>query len=242
MPTPYGLKIVEACEGCERRTKAYFCDLGADAARALDRIKFSTTYPKGALIFVEGQEAHGAHILCAGRVKLSTSSGDARVLITEIAEPGEVLGLSAALSGESYEVSAEAVEPCQITFVRRDALLRFLAAHSDAALQAALQMSRNYRAAFAQVRLLGLSHSAAGKFARFILETSARSGYGQGDEEGDRRLRLTLTHEEIGQLIGASRETVTRLFSEFKSDHLIEVKGSTLFVQDTAALEALASY
>jgi len=106
-----------------------------------------------------------------------------------------------------------------------------------AALRAARQLGRNYRTAFEQVRLLGLSNSAAGKFARFLLEACERhrAEAGAGDH-----VKLSLTHEEIGQLIGASRETVTRLFSEFKSGALINVKGATLRVRDRAALEALA--
>ena len=56
------------------------------------------------------------------------------------------------------------------------------------------------------------------------------------------RLRLALTHEEIGQLIGASRETVTRLFSEFKHENLIQVKGAVLQLNHRPALEALATY
>jgi CRP/FNR family transcriptional regulator len=106
-------------------------------------------------------------------------------------------------------------------------------------LRAAQQLSRNYSAALEQVRMLGLSHSAAGKFARFLLEVEG--GGRNGDVHAD-RLKLALTHEEIGQLIGASRETVTRLFSEFKHEQIIEVKGTTLLLNDRRALEALANY
>ena len=53
------------------------------------------------------------------------------------------------------------------------------------------------------------------------------------------KLTLTLTHEEIAQMIGASRETVTRLFSEFKKKQHLQVKGSTLIIKNKAALESL---
>jgi CRP/FNR family transcriptional regulator len=239
MPASSGLNTVENCAACERRAAQHFCAFGDDALRNLDGIKFAVAYPKGGRVFVQGQEARGVYLLCEGRVKLSTSSGDARVLITQVAEPGEILGLGATLSGEPYEVTAEALEPCQLTFVRRAQFLRLLSENSNAALRAARQMSHNYRAAFEQVRLLGLSQSAAGKLARFLLEGCAATGQKPG---AGNRMKLTLTHEEIGQRIGASRETVTRLFSEFKHERIIEVKGSTLFVHNRGALEILTSY
>jgi CRP/FNR family transcriptional regulator, cyclic AMP receptor protein len=239
MSSSYGLNVVENRSECARRASRDSSDLHAAALCELCGHKFATVYPKGALIFLEGHESRGVHLLCAGRVKLSTSSGDARVLITQIAEPGEILGLNAVLSGDTYEVSAETLEPCRLTFVNSEHFLRFLDEHGDAALRAARQMSVNYRAAFEQTRLLGLSPSAAGKLARFLLDSCARDA--RATSMGA-RLILTLTHEEIGQRIGASRETVTRLFSEFKNGQVIQVRGAVILFQDRHALETIANY
>jgi len=86
------------------------------------------------------------------------------------------------------------------------------------------------------MRTIGLSHSAAEKFARFLFEQIAR-----GEKvDGEVRATLTLTHEEIAQMIGSSRETVTRLFSDFKRREILQVKGSTVIVRDFAALRKLA--
>jgi CRP/FNR family transcriptional regulator len=248
MRSPYGLEVVERCEGCARAGERSFCYLPEDALRALDALKFTAVYPKGALLFVEGQPSRGVYLLCSGRVKLTATSSDARVIITRIAEPGEILGLSAALSSEAHEVTAETVEPCQINFVRVEDFMRFLSEHGEASLKVARQLGRDYRAALEQVRMLGLSHSAAAKFARFLLGADSRAPNRNGNCNGAAktaaagRLKLTLTHEEIGQLIGASRETVTRLFSEFKSERLIEVNGATLLLNNRPALQALANY
>ena len=234
MHSPYGLEIVERCEGCRARRAHGFCDLPDAALRDLDAVKFTTLYPRGALLFVEGQPARGVYVLCSGRVKLSATSPDARVIITRIVRAGEILGLCATLSGNAYEVTAETLEPSQVNFVRRADFLRLLSAHSEAGLRAAEQLGRNYSAALEQVRMLGLSHSAAAKLARFLLEVGDAGGRAD-------RLKLALTHEEIGQLIGASRETVTRLFSEFKHENLIQVRGTTLLLNDRPALETLAA-
>lgn len=248
MRSPYGLEVIECCEGCARTSESSFCNLPSDALRAFDSLKFTTLYPKGALLFVEGQPARGVYVLCSGRVKLTATSRDARVIITRIVEPGEILGLCATLSAEPHEVSAETLEPCRINFIRCEEFLRFLSEHGEAALKVARQLGRNYGAALEQVRMLGLSHSAAAKFARFLLEAGSRtprsftSDNGASKHAAPDRFKLTLTHEEIGQHIGASRETVTRLFSEFKGERLIEVKGATLLLNNRPALQELANY
>jgi CRP/FNR family transcriptional regulator, cyclic AMP receptor protein len=238
MIAPYGLELVESCSGCAHRAGRLFCDLDDVALAALDALRFASAYPKGALLFVEGQTPRGVYLLCAGRVKLSTSASDAHTLITQIAEPGDLLGLSAVLAGAPYEVTAETLDSCYVNFIRREDFLLFLATHGNACLRAARQLSYDYHAALAQTRLLGLSHSAAAKFARFILDACAQQGQANGYGHS---MKLTLTHEEIGQLIGASRETVTRLFSAFKHERLIQLKGATLIVRDEPALVLLAN-
>lgn len=225
-----------SCRDCETRGETFFCDLTGDALRRLDAVRSAVEYAKGAVLFVEGQPARGVHVLCRGRVKLSACSGEARVLITGLAGPGDVLGLSAVVSGEPHEVTAEALDACRLAFVKREDFLRLLEEHSGAAVRATRQLSRNYQAAHRQVRLLGLSNSAAGKLASLLLEWCAR--HGRQTERGV-DLKLALTHEEIGQLIGASRETVTRLFTDFKRRQLVGVTGATLHVRNPSALEAM---
>jgi CRP/FNR family transcriptional regulator len=243
MSSPYGLEIVECCECCPRREELPFCDLTGEALRAFDELKSPALYPKGALFFLEGQPPRGVFVLCAGRVKLWSTSGDGHVIITHIARPVEILGLCATLTGEPHAVTAETTEACQVNFVGREDFLSFLASHPDACFRAAQQLSRNYRAALGKVRLLGLSYSAASKFARFLLESSGPAAGAGGEAQcGPDSLRLTLTHEEIGQAIGASRETVTRLVGEFKRGKLIEVRGATLLLSDRHSLERLAEY
>lgn len=102
-------------------------------------------------------------------------------------------------------------------------------------LRVAQQLGETYHSAVAEMRTIGLSHSVDEKLARFLLDLSA----GHDSGEGDVRVTLTLTHDEIAQTIGASRETVTRLFGEFKKKQLLQVNGSTLIIQNKAGLESI---
>ncbi len=237
MLTPYGLDIIENCLCCKMRAEHIFCDLPPAALRTFESIKYSTAYPKGAVLFVEGQEPRGIFVLCKGRVKLSICATDGKTLILKIAEPGEVLGLSATVGGKPYELTAETVDPCQVNFVKRDEFLRFLKEHSDACLRVAEQLSDKYNTACREIRSLGLSHSAVEKLAKLLLEWSARNGEAAKAEP---RVKLALTHEEIAQMIGTSRETVTRLFADLKKRQIVQAKGSTLLIRNKAALKSLA--
>ena len=131
--------------------------------------------------------------------------------------------------------TAGVIEPTQANFMAREDFLLFLRDHGKAALPAAQQLGETYHSAVAEMRTIGLSHSASEKLARFLLDL----GSDHTGVEGDIKLTLTLTHEEIAQIIGASRETVTRLFSDFKKKQLVQVKGSTVTIKNKPALESL---
>jgi CRP/FNR family cyclic AMP-dependent transcriptional regulator len=237
MRAPYGLEIIESCLSCPHREDRLFCNLPPAAVQALSAITSAAVYPKGATLFVEGQSPRGVFVLCSGRVKLSTSSADGRTLILRMSDAGEVLGLPATVTGKPYELTADVIEPAQANFIAREDFLRFLREHGEAALRVAQQLGETYHSAVAEMRSIGLSHSASEKLARFLLELSADHDQGNGEI----KLTLTLTHEEIAQIIGASRETVTRLFSDFKKKQLVQVKGSTVIIRNKAGLEQLVA-
>src|SRR6266436_1642921 len=93
MSTPYGLQITENCVICKLRHSGFFCDLPKQSVEDLDKIKYASAFPPGAVLFVEGQSPRGVYIICSGRVKLTTTSRDGKTLILRIAEAGEVLAV-----------------------------------------------------------------------------------------------------------------------------------------------------
>lgn len=235
MSSPYGLQLTENCLICKLREAGFFCELPKESLQELERIKYASGYPQGAVLFVEGQPPRGVYIVCSGRVKLSTTSRDGKTLILRIAQGGEVLGLHATVSGKSYELTAETLQPCQLDFIKREEFLRFLQNHGDACLNAARHLSQNCHNAYEMIRSLGLSHSVSEKMARLLLEWAS-----DGETTGDGiRIKVSLTHEEMAQLIGTSRETVTRVLGEFREKQLAQLRGSTLLIKNKAALERL---
>jgi CRP/FNR family cyclic AMP-dependent transcriptional regulator len=232
MRSPYGLNILDDCVTCPVREEHLFCNLPVHVTQKLNDIKSTAIYPKSAVLFIEGQRPRGVFVLCTGKAKLSTSSSEGKTIITKISEAGDVLGLNATVSNHPYEVTAEMIEPGQANFISREALLQFLREHGEVALRVAEQLSRNYYTAYEEIRTLGLATSPAEKFAKLLLSWGA-------EKNGDSQIRLTLTHEEIAEMIGTTRETVSRLFSDFKKKQLVQIKGSTLVIRNKPGLEKL---
>jgi CRP/FNR family transcriptional regulator len=233
--SPYGLPVVENCVSGVLRSSDGSFGLSEKTLEGLDRLQHATAYPEGALIFVEGQVPRGVFILCQGRVKLMATNRDGKTFIMKIAHPGEILGLHAAVTGSPYELTVETLQPSQLSFIGRADFLRFIKEHGDACLHVAQQLGNDCQAAYGVIRSIGLSHSVSEKLARLLLQWAADGRV----SEGAIRLKLALTHEEMAQLIGTSRETVTRTLGELKKRKVLELNGSTLVIRNKAALEQL---
>lgn len=225
------------CLSCHLRTDNFFCALSPESLQAFNQIKRATVFPERAIIFIEGQTPRGIFMLCQGQAKLSTTSRDGGTFILRIAKPGEVLGLHAVVTRKPYEVTVETMQPCQLNFVNREDFLRFLKEHGDACLHAAQQISGECRDAYEVVRSIGLSRSVSSRVAKFLL-ASATDGRVMN---GVVRAKFALTHEEIAQIIGTSRESITRVLSGFRKKDIVELKNSTLTIHNKPALEQLVA-
>jgi CRP/FNR family transcriptional regulator len=195
-----------------------------------------SNYPANVILFSEQELPKSIFIVLDGEVKLSINSSDGRRLILRIARKGEILGLASALSGNPYEMTAETLHPTRLVAIDRRDFLGFLARHPEAYQTLTEELGRQVTMACEQLRTVCLSSSVPEKLARLLLEWSEN---GQTTACGT-RLRFSLTHEEIGEFIGASRETVTRTLSIFKNRRLVASQGSMLTIPNRTALENYA--
>jgi CRP/FNR family transcriptional regulator len=212
--------------------------VGPDALALFERVAFTNVYPTGSVLFSEGETARAVYIVCKGAVKLSIASGDGKTLITHIAHAGEALGLSTAFGGHEYRSTAETLEPSQVKVLRRDEFLRLANNELEVSRRVSLQLGKDCDAANDHLRAIGLSHSAAEKFAHLILTWADENG--RASENGT-RVQVLMTHHDISQLIGTSRETITRLLKDFREKGIVSVKGSTLTIHNRSALDAMVS-
>lgn len=226
---PYGASAT-------RRPGEFFRQMSAEARKSFEMMEHPANYPPNAALFLEQDTPRGIFVLCEGRIKLSISSSDGKKLILRVAEPGDLLDMTAAVSGVPYEMTAETLHHCKITFIRREDFLRFLLEHPDAYQSLVRELSVNYQRACEKLRSVVLTTSVPERLARLLLE------WGSSGQETDRgiRVKVSMTHEEIGEFIGASRESVTRTLSDFKHRKLVALHGSTLMISNRMGLESFA--
>ena len=233
---PYNLGPSENCNVCDKRGGAFFCDLSAESLEQLDRVSYVNTYPPGAVLYVERQIPRGVYILCKGQAKLSVFSEEGRTLIIKIAGPGDLLGASACLSGHGYEATVETLTPCEVNFIKTEDFHRLLHSHGDICMKAAQQMSRQYQNACRELRWVGLSRCADWRVASLLLVWAEERGT-PGPVPG---FKMVLTHEGLAQMVGTTRETITRVIARFRRQGYITVRGATILLSNIAALRDIA--
>lgn len=232
-----GLEVIEKCLNRVHREELVFANLSAKASEELSAISVKATYPSGTRLFAHQQLAHGIFIVCSGRVDLFVSSGEDKTVSFGAAGPGDILGLTESVSGKRYHANAEVLEPSDLKFIPATQLAGFLERHGEVALRVAKQLCECFDQTFLEMRKRVFSVTAAGRFARFLLEYPSDLEV----EEDELRIKLPLTHKNIAQIIGVRRETLTRILNDFKRKKLLRVRGQTIIVENRAALELIAN-
>jgi CRP/FNR family transcriptional regulator, cyclic AMP receptor protein len=192
--------------------------------------------PATRILICEGEEPSRIPFLREGAVNISMSSSDGRRLFLGVAGAGETLGLASAISGNGSEIQAEARYPCRIASLQRKDILELLLHHPVASQNASRELCLHYAGACERLRILGLTTSATARLAYLLLEWCKA---GQQTSAGI-QIRCALTHGDIGDYIGAPRETVARTLTDFRSHDLMSLCGSTLIVMSRSALAAYA--
>lgn len=236
MRVPRRFMFSDGCLSCTLRRDGDFCSLPDPLLTELHGMGQLTLYPPHSVLMTEGQEPRGVYIVCSGRVKLAVEAKDGKTVIFKVASDRHVLGLSSIVCGRPSPIEATTIELCQLKFVDRDSFLQLLNHNSHAALACARLLSLEIGTTFRDVHDLLLARSSTEKLARLLLSWAAKEPH-----HLEARVAADFTHEEIAQMIGSSRETVTRLLSDLKRRELIRLEGSTLVISNRIALQAIAS-
>ena len=227
---------LEDCLTCTLRREGEFCSLSPSVLSELNFAGHLTIFPAAVDLLTEGLVPRGVYILCSGRAKLSVRARDGKTIILKVARDRHVLGLSAVITGRPSPTTVTTVEVCQIKFVDQRKFLDIVERDPRAAMTCAQLLASEVGTTFDDVHDLLLARSSTEKLARLLLSWVAA-------EPRNRELRVPrdFTHEEMAQMIGSSRETVTRLLSDLKRKELIRLEGSTLVIPNRIALQAFAS-
>jgi CRP/FNR family transcriptional regulator, cyclic AMP receptor protein len=213
-----------------------FLNLTNKALERFDNIAQQIARTAGSVLFKEGDPADGIYVVRAGEVKLFASSTDGRSIVFKIARLGDVLGLSAALTEMPYEVTAETLCPCNLKHINQHAFLGFVKSHAEAGCAAAVTLAREHREVVLRAPRFALSISAPARIARVLLEFVKPNASAQST----RTFSMVLTHSELANLAGTSRETVTRFLNQLERDGIIARQDSSVTLLERSRLEKLA--
>jgi CRP/FNR family transcriptional regulator, cyclic AMP receptor protein len=194
------------------------------ASNTRNRTRF---HDRGIVLFAEGDPVRGVYVLKTGSAAVSVSSSEGRVVILRLAHAGEVLGLNCVLSNSFYGTTVKTLAPCYIDFMSRAELIEF-SEKSQAGANALLRLlSRELTQLTERTRSLLLPQTASARLANLLLECSREST----------RIKKVFTQEDIAQMIGSSRETVTRLLTALRRRNIIQITPDSVLICDRRALE-----
>ncbi len=190
-------------------------DLETDSLLRVARKK--SLAPKD-LLFRAGDQSSDFYVVAEGSVRLFQVAPDGKEMILWLSFPGEIFGIAELLSGSNREIYAEANENAVVYAVKREDFARFIGDHPEAAMRAIGILS-------ARVRSLG--HALVGlatdnvetRIARLLMQfaqVASNASSPRTDQNGELRVNVPLTHQDIANLIGASRQTVTTTLAELR--------------------------
>ncbi len=213
-------------------TGEFFKGLSINARIDFGLLSTNIRCPSARVLISEQQKPLNILFLLEGQVNISINSSDGRRLLLGVASAGDILGLTSAISGDSSEIRAEARYPCKIASMLRRDFLAFLSRYPIACHNVVRELSLHHTQACVRLRTLGVNSTVHARLAGLLLEWCKT---GQKTESGT-QIRLAFTHEEIGECIGASRESVSRTLMDLKNQYLVIQRGSTLIVPSRGAL------
>jgi CRP/FNR family transcriptional regulator, cyclic AMP receptor protein len=208
-----------------------FSGLQRDELLKFAELTRERTYPKGSVILFQGDPGDSLYVLRQGRAKVVLIGEDGREVILGVLEPGAHFGELALIDDQPRSAHVIAMEDSQLLILRREDFRRRVEANPSVAWALLMELSRRLRRADQKIGGLVLL-DVPGRISRLLLDLSSESSNGT--------IEKPLTHQTIAQMIGASRETVSRAMKDFQEEGLIRVERRRIAVANRDALEKRA--
>ena len=205
-----------------------FHDLSHSEMEEIERVTTMTTCRKGRVFYSPGEQSEVLFILKTGRVQISRMAEDGRKLTTAVLEPGAIFGEMPMLSQHMEDSTAEALDDCLICVMSRHDLEVMVSSNPRVALNIIHNLAGRVRDLESRLEMQAFQ-SVSERLAATLLRLA-----GDGSEIAG------ASHQQIGETIGASRETVTRTLGDFRSQGLIDLGRAHIVIKDRAGLEALS--
>lgn len=228
-----------SCEVCTSGKRLSFCTLDEDLIRDFRSVVSIVRYGPGVTVCGEGEAAAKVITVCSGRLKLFSTSSDGKVLLHGFAGPGDVLGVNSVVGRTTYDSTAVTTQTSAIGVISRENILRFAASDVNAMLRLVEIASYEYKVAQRKIRFLAFGATATARLAHMLLDWCETAGYQAPDGV---HIRQRVTHNDLAQLVGSTRETVTRLLADLARQGIVSRTLDEIVVSDPERLRRLLTY
>ena len=227
--------LVPLCDSCSLETGSIFKYLTPDEVDALNFEKDFRYYKRGDILYQEGNRISGFFCIHRGIIKVFKTGFDGKEQIIRFAKKGDIIAYRSVLSNELACTSAKVIEDCQVCFIPSEILISFIKTNPSYAIE-----------------LLKLACHELGEANSFITDIAQKTVRERLAEvllflvndfglDNDSYLNISLTREELANIVGTATESVIRLLSEFKSDKLVELNGRKIKILNTKGLEKISN-
>lgn len=210
-----------------------FSKLDEESLKKIDSISIEKHYRKGDIIILQDSKVEGLYIIREGRVKISRISEDGKIKVLAILSSGDIMGEMSILDEELASATAEAIEDSRLVFIKREDFQSILVRYPMITLGIAQILAKRLRLADREIEELAF-YSVKSRVIKTLMELADR--YGEKTNSGI-RLSLKLTHQELADMVGTSRETVSRVISVLEKRQLITNERGYTVIEDINALK-----
>jgi len=215
--------VNNTCEDCKSAKKSVFCELNTEDLGILTLSKNCNLYKKGQIVFFEGNYPDGLFCLREGKIKIYKTGPEGKEQIIRLAKTGDVLGYRALISGEHYNATAATLEDSRVCFIRKEAIFNLLKTNSNFSLYLIKLLSKDLEDV--ENRLVNITQKPVRERlaeALIILKET------YGTESNNSVLNISLSREDLANIVGTATETVIRLLADFRQNGLISTKGKKI--------------
>jgi len=225
-----------SCEECIAKDHPVFKDLTPEQLDNVNYDKACNIYKRGMVVFQEGHRINGFYCVFSGILKLYKTGIDGKEQIIRFAKNADIIGYRSILSNELACTTAKVIEDATICYIPGDQLFKLVNENSAFAMKLMqltcmeLGEANNYITDIAQ-------KTVRERLAEILLLLKDRF-----EMDENQVLQISLTREELANIVGTATESVIRLLSEFKQDRLIELQGRKIKILNLAGLKKIASF
>lgn len=220
---------------CINSQDTVFRHLTDDQKAMLNESKSCKTFKKGSQIYQEGSRTNGLYCINEGIVKIYKTGIDGREQIIYFAKEGDIIGYRSILSGELACSSAKTIQESTLCFIPSDLLIKLIRQNGDFAMDVLQQSCKELGEANSYITDIA-QKTVRERLAEVLIKLKENFNLDENNE-----LQISLTREELANIVGTATESVIRLLSEFKQDGLIDLKGRKIRLLDIKMLEKISN-